>query len=412
MSGIGPYNTDLAEHLVAHGHDVTVLTTFPHYPRYQWMQREGIYRSECINGVKVKRLRVVLPRRSNAFWRVVFDTSVGLSFVVNAARLKRPDVVVATVPTLQGGFVATLLAWVWRTRAVLTIQDLPVETGLAVGMLRQGIGLRLARRIEGMVFRVAHHCVVISEQFRESLIAKGVHPSNVTLIPNWVDLDRVRPGSPDAEVRRHLAGSPNGFILLHSGSMARKQGLHIVIEAARLLAAEDRIHIVLVGDGPAKADLERMVAIAQMTNVRIVGFQPTDYFPKMLAAADAVLLNQRADVVEAVAPSKLLHYLAAGRPVLAAVNDQSVAARIVAASGGGVVIRPEDPEMLANAVKKLSADPGLRAELGRRGRAYAEEMFARDRQLASWEAVVTTAANGSLGSHAESTTAYSVGPHH
>jgi len=388
QTGIGPYNTQLAEHLLARGCDVTVLTTFPHYPRYRWSVRPHLFHRERMAGVAVRRMRVILPRSSAAIWRVIFDSSVGASYLVNAFGIRRPGVVIATVPTLQGALVAALLARLWRAKSVFMVQDLPVEAGLAVGMLRPGLGLRIARWIESTVFRLGNHIVVISEVFRDVLLAKGLDPSKITVIPDWVDLDRIRPTVAEPGVRETLSGSTNGFLLLHTGAMAGKQGLETVVRAAEMLGPESDVHTVLVGDGPAKPELERVVASGGIRNVRFVGLQPEEYFPKMLAAADAVLLNQRANVVDAVAPSKLLNYMAAGKAVVAAVNENSVAAKLILEARAGLVVSPENPADLIRAIERLRAEPHLREQFGENGRAYAERHFARNEMLQRWYDIV------------------------
>jgi colanic acid biosynthesis glycosyl transferase WcaI len=385
MTGIGPYTTELAEHFAAGGHAVTVLTTFPHYPRYQWQGKPAIVRRERLGGVAVRRIRAILPRRATAAWRIAFDSSVGLGCLLNAIGVARPDLIIAVVPTLQSGFAAGILAKMWRVPSLLLIKDLPIEAGLAVGMLSGGLVFRLGTAFERLVYRMVDRIVVIGEQFRGNLLAKDVKPELIAVIPDWVDLENIKPLPADRDVRAHLAGSEVGFLVLHAGTMAEKQGLQTVVEAAGELAHERAICTVLVGEGPTRARLEAAIKERHLENIRLLPLQPQKYFPKMLAAADALLLNQRAGVVDAVVPSKLLKYMAAGRPVVAAVSENSVAARLIVEAGCGIVVPPENPAHLAAAIQQLCSYPDLRRKLGQSGRSYAEAQFSKERILARWD---------------------------
>ncbi len=354
------------------------------------MQRPQWFARQTEHGVEVRRARVILPRRPTAGWRIIFDCSVGASYLLNAFGVRRPDVVIATVPTLQGALVGAILGKLWGSPSVVLLQDLPIEAGLAVGMLTPGLLINLGRWLEGLVYRFATHLVVVGEAFRKNLISKGVPAMKISVIPDWVDLDRVHPAAPDQRIREELTGSANGFLVLHAGAMAQKQGLPTVIEAARLLATDNSIQIVLVGDGPARPGIEALIRDGDLRNVHVVGIQPDELFPRVLSAADALLLNQRADVVDAVVPSKLLTYMAAGRPVIAAVNPASVAADLITAAGCGVTVAPEDPRALADAIRTISQSPAERQASGLRGRQYAEATYAKPVALHAWEALLAS----------------------
>ncbi len=322
---------------------------------------------------------------------MIFDSSVGLGCLLNAFGVPRPNLIIAVVPTLQSGFAAGVLSKLWRAASVLLVKDLPLEAGIAVGMLRPGLLYRMGARFEHLVYRMVDQVVVIGESFRDSLLAKGVERAKVTVIPDWVDLDRIRPRPAEREVRRFLAGVDTAFLVVHTGAMAEKQGLITVLEAAKQLTGERGIYTVLVGNGPTRSRLEAAIEELNLHNVRLVDLQPADYFPKMLAAADALLLNQRIGVVDAVVPSKLLMYMAAGRPVIASVNAASVAAKLIIEAGCGVIVPPEDPIRLAGAIRELAASPDLRELLGRRGRDYAERTFDRVAILDRWDQFATNA---------------------
>ena len=386
--GIGPYTTGLAEHFRGRGDEVTVLTTFPHYPNYRWQARPGFYRREVHAGVVVRRLRVILPGGRGAIRRVVFDSSVGMSLLINSLGVSRPDLVLSVVPTLQSGLTGGILAKLWGVPSILLIHDLPLEAGLAVGMLQPGTLQRLGSRFERLVYKLATRIVVIGDRFRDNLLAKGIPDERISVISNWIEVGETTNAEPDPEMRRHLAGSANGFLVLHTGTMAEKQGLANVIEASRGLADDPTISTVLVGDGPTKSQLVAAIDKWGLTNVRILGVQPAEDYSRMLGAADVLLLNQRRDVVDAVVPSKLLHYMASGRAILAAVNADSVAAELILDAKAGVLVSPEDPRRLAEAIRTLRDNPELRERLGSNGKDYAERKFGKSPIMDQWDRLV------------------------
>jgi colanic acid biosynthesis glycosyl transferase WcaI len=144
--------------------------------------------------------------------------------------------------------------------------------------------------------------------------------------------------------------------------------------------------LALVGDGQSKRSLEEKVRTDGIPNVRFVPLQ--DDFPSTLAAADILIVNQLNDVVDSVAPSKLLAYMAASRPVLAVVNDRSEAAHVVRASGGGMVIPPGEPELFAAAVHRLRGDGALRQQMGLSGRKWVQSHFGKQEALTAWDAAL------------------------
>ena len=389
VTGIGPYTAGLCEHFVRRGDSVTVLTAFPHYPRWRFEPAHtGKLRSvEDINGVEVRRGWVSLPRSNSAGQRVLYDTSLAVTTLLNSLTVERPDRILCVSPPLQVALAAVLLGRRWGVPVILQLQDLVPDAALATGMMGEGIALRTGRTLERMVYRGVTRIVVISDGFRSNLLAKGVPESKLVMIPNWANSDAIQPMERDGAFRGAGGFLPEDFLVLHTGNMGKKQGLESAVRAATILREVPGMKLVLVGDGLDRPRLEQAANQHQASNVQFFPLQEEDLFPSVLAAADVLLLNQRAAVVDAVIPSKLLAYMAAGRPVLAAVHPDSEAARVIRAAECGLIVPPEDPQALAGAVRQLAEDPGGCARLGANGRRYAEAHFARPAVLSRYEAL-------------------------
>ncbi len=385
-TGIAPFTTGLCEFLVQRGHRVTVATTFPHYPEWETHRAyAGKWsHTETCNGVALKRKQVFLPGRATTARRVLYDTSLGVGVVLSGVRVPKPDLILGVLPPIQAGAAARMLARYHRTPYVLWIQDLALEAAMSVGMMRESLALRVARRLEQWTYAGAEKIVVISEGFQETLARHGVPESKITYLANWADTDFFSPAAQNG-FRHSYEISDNTLVVMHAGNMGVKQDLENVLHAAQQLQERSEIEFLFVGDGSQKNGLMQYAQQARLPNVRFLPLVPNDQVPAMLAAADILLLNQHRDMVEAVIPSKLLSYMAAARPIVIAAHSDSTASHQVRAANCGVWVQPNQPDALANAVMQLARDAELRARLGQRGRAYAEKHFARETLLCEFE---------------------------
>jgi glycosyltransferase involved in cell wall biosynthesis len=171
--------------------------------------------------------------------------------------------------------------------------------------------------------------------------------------------------------------------------MGAKQDLINVVAAAEILRDETRIKITLVGDGTERSKIDAAVRAAKLSNIRLLPLQPTIDFPSVLAAADLLLINQAPMVIDSVLPSKLLAYMAAARPVLAAVHHDSTAADLVRRASCGLVAGAGQPDALAGSIRSMAAssrDNDIdRSGMGNRGRKYVAQHFDRDSILNQWD---------------------------
>ena len=388
--GIGPYTTELAEHLAASGHAVTVLTSFPYYPHGRIDSRyrgRGLFLAESINGVRVIRSPMVLPgSHRSAFRRVLFDSSQAVTALMASAAIGAVDLVICISPPLQMGITAWLIALSRRARFVLQLQDIVPDAALSVGMMREGALIRLSRRLERFVYSRAHLIAVISQGFADNLMSKGVPEEKLRILPNWVETARFNSRA-DPKVRAALGAADGETLVIHAGNMGAKQGLETVIDAAAELRGE-RIVLALVGDGYHRNSLEAHAESVGRSNLRFFPIQ-TD-LPATLASADILVLAQRGKVVDSVVPSKLLSYMAAGKPVIASVNELSEAGRMIRMAKCGVVVPPEEPMALAVALRDLHRQPENGRSLGDAGRRHVTEHYERSDVLRQWSKLVKT----------------------
>jgi colanic acid biosynthesis glycosyl transferase WcaI len=367
-TGIAPYTTGLAEHLVGRGASVEVVTGFPHYPNWRLFPsyERGFGRQESVRGVKVVRCRQFTPRRHNGPSRACYEISWFLSGLTH--RPKAADLVIGITPNLAGAALAWRAAARARAPLGLLVQDLTGPAASQSGITGGAVIPRLAGRLEGTMLRRADRVAVVSEGFVPYLSEVGVPVGRVHEVRNWT---RVIPASMSKDVARASADLPlHSRLVLHAGNMGAKQALDSFVEAARLAeAVHPDLHFVIMGDGNQRERLE--AAAGGLHNLSILPPRYGDAYFEALSAADVLVVNERASVRDMSLPSKLTSYFMSGRPVLAAVRSDGATARELERAGAGFVVAPEDPGALLAGVCKLVGDRDLADSLASSARTYA-----------------------------------------
>ncbi|MBI4446467.1 MAG: glycosyltransferase family 4 protein [Acidobacteria bacterium] len=390
-TGFAPHTTALCEHLVTQGHAVTVLTGFPFAPYWKrWPEyRRRWAAQECANGITLIRLTHFIPRRPGRLLdRLLMEGSFALAagFLALFRLRTRPDVILYVGAQPSIAMLATLLASMWRVPCVVKITDLAAQAAADVGIVKMPWLTGALKAFEYRAYSQADGAIVLCSSFRQSLLADHYPADQIRVICDSVDLNEIGPGADGRGFRREHQLKDGDFVVLYSGSMGAKQGLANVIEAATLFNGCDATKWVIVGEGELKAQLEKLVREYKLSEkVRLLPLQPREKMSAMFSAADILLLNQLTSVKDTVIPSKLLTYMAAGKPVLAAVNASSQAGALLRESGGGMIVKPEDPSALAHAVNELQKDRALLDTWGRRNRLYAETHFDRQKIVAAQE---------------------------
>lgn len=366
-TGIAPYTSDMAEHLAASGHHVTVITGFEHYPAWRVEAGERRMRSEeTRDGVRVLRRRHYVPRSQSAIRRAMYEATFFLHGALS--RPERPEVVFGVIPSLSGGLLARLFAARARAPYGLIFQDLMAPAARQSGI---GGGTRVAgatATLERWATAKARTVAIASESFRPYLRATGVEEARIVDLPNWSHLGA--PTADRATTRERLGWPADCTVVLHAGNMGLKQGLEQVVEAARRAdALEAPVMFVLMGEGSQRAALEARAR--RITRLQFLPFQPEDEVPNVLEAADVFLVSERATVIDMSLPSKLTSYFAAGRPIVAAVPPGGSTAREIVRSGAGVIVPIGDTDALNRVVARATEDPDWARTLGDAGRRYA-----------------------------------------
>lgn len=385
--GIAPLMTELAEGLVTRGHQVRVVTGMPNYPQRQiYPEYKGkVFCQEERNGVLIQRSCVWIRPKPGLVTRMLLDGSFVASSIFQALKGWRPDVILLTVPPLPVSIPASLLGWIYSCPVVLNLQDILPEAAVHVGLLTNKLAIQVFEALEKYAYRTAHTISVITDGFTENLVGKGVPVDKIRCIPNWVDVQFIRPLPKTDNLFRRVHHLQDKFVVMYSGNIALTQGLQTVIHAAAQLKHVPEIVFVIVGEAKALDALWKLCVEHKLDNVLLLPFQPREQLPEMLAAADVGLVMQKQNVVAFNMPSKIQVLLASGRPIIASVPATGTAARAIRQSGGGVVVEPENPDLLADAILDLYKNPAKAETLAQQGRRFAVSQYSFEQALHRYE---------------------------
>lgn len=349
----------LVDTLVAAGAYVDVVTGVPHYPVWKVMEeryRRGLRWRERFGAARLTRVRHAVPARPNLFGRMRQESS----FAVLAAphvRTSTADVIIAVTP-LVGAMVAAHAGRRGRPLGVI-VHDLAGNAAVQSGSTG-GRAAKIVGAAEYALLARADKVGVITPRFEPALVSHAVAPDRVTVLPIFTHVN----GSPlsVAQARRELGWDETRPTVVHTGNMGMKQGLEYAVGAAQLAAdmASD-IQFVFVGDGNQRPQLE--VLASGLSNLRFLDSVSDEDYPTVLAAADILLLHERPGAAEMSLPSKLTSYVAARRPILAAIDDHGITKSLLDTYGAAITVPSGDARAMLDAIHRLDHDEAKVAEL-------------------------------------------------
>ena len=295
-------------------------------------------------------------------------------------RLGKPDVLVTeTDPPLVGLLGLFFKHW-YRCRFLYYCQDIHPDVGLVTGRLRNRFWVGLLWAANALILRAADRIIVVGDDMKERITAKGVSADRIDVVPNWADSRVVQPTDDAKPIRGHH-GLDGKFVVMYSGNVGLSQALEKVIEAAEILRDEHGVHFLFVGEGASKERLQRLAAGKLLSNVTFLPYQPKAALGETLGAADVHLVPLQRGVAGCIVPSKVYGIMAAGRPFIAAVEESSDVGQVAREFSCGLVIPPEDPAALAEAVQWCRTHPRELVRMGANGRKALVEHF--DRPIAT-----------------------------
>ncbi|MCP3991582.1 MAG: glycosyltransferase family 4 protein [Actinomycetia bacterium] len=393
----GEVMTKLVEGLADRGHEANVVTALPWYKGHrvdpEWKGRP--WRVERTEWGKVVRVWPFPTDKTNIAARALgFGGFTALASAA-ALALGRHDAVLAMSPPIVLGDAGLLAARRWRVPFVLNVQDIFPDVAVDLGALSNPRVIAAAERHERRLYRLADAVTVLSQDQADNVTAKldldgsdrGSTGQKVHIIQNFVDRDRIQVVDKNNDYRRrHDLGHKT--VVMYSGNVGLSQSFDLIRVAAEQWQLRSDIQFVINGEGAARPEVDRWASA--LDNVTVVDFAPRDQVSQVLGAADVQLILLKRGLARSSTPSKMYANLAAGRPVLASIDEGSEVATTLAAAGAGVSVPPEDHDAFQKALGAMVDDPSRLETMGRDARAYVERCMTPQEQAERYESLFAT----------------------
>src|SRR5437867_4534335 len=377
----------LCEGLTACGHEVSVITGFPHYENFRiWDEYRGkLVQRGRYGEMDIVRLYVYAPGKKSMVNRLLSYVSYNtLATLAGALSRRQWDVILCPNGSFFTGITAWLLEKMKSAPFIYNVQDLYPDVPVRAGQLRNPYAIAALRSMEQFMYRKAAHITVITPAIRENLLGKGVPTDKMTVIPNFVDTDFIRPLAKDNDFARAHALADK-FVVTYAGSFGYVYDLETMLDAASLLSSQKDLLFLIVGHGVAKSELEKKARELKLANVRFMPFQPRESLPWLRASSDVQLCLYKNGAATDSFPSKIYEIMASGRPLLASSDSESGVENAMKTAECGLCVRPGNAEHLAEAILDLYHNPSLREAMGHRGRRYAEENHSKHAVVARYD---------------------------
>ncbi len=371
------------------GHEVTVISCVPHHPMGKAFPgyQNRLIQSENKDGINAIKVLTYITANQGFLRRSINYLFYMVMAVLVALLLPRSDLVISTSPQFFNGVAGLLVARLKRVPWLLEIRDLWPASMLELGVITHQPLINLLQAIERLLYRQADHIVPVSDAFKQHIVKCGGSHERMTVIKNGVDLDFFDNSLPQDRAYARQLAVEGKFVATYVGTHGMAHGLDTILDAAELLSTRTDIMFLMVGDGAERDRLERQVIQRGLTNVKMLGQLSKREMPRIWSISDASLvLLRKLDLFKTVIPSKIFESMAMQKPIILGVDGES--RRIIENAGAGIVIPPEDPAQLAEAVVKLADSPHLCQHLGHCGYQYTAKYFDRKRLAMRFEEIL------------------------
>ena len=382
----GTRHYEMARFLVQRGHTVTIIASPISYITGHSKQEKITWLTEQHPepGITVLRSYAYPALHRSFFHRLVNFFSFMFSSFITGLRVKNVDVVWGTCPPIFQGVTAWLVARLKGIPFLFEVRDLWPKFAIAVGVLKNPVIIQMSEWLEKFLYRRADRLIVNSPGYIEHVAERG--GKHVTLIPNGADPAMFDTPADTFAIRQSL-GLEAHYIVLYAGAHGLSNDLGVVLQAAKKLESEPMIHFLLVGGGKDKPVLIQQAEQLNLTNLTFLPARSKTEMPGMIGASDACLaILKPIEAFRTTYPNKVFDYMAAGRPVILAIDG--VVREVVENAQAGIFVHPGNPEALAFAIMDMVAHRERGHKMGIAGRQYVEKHFSRAESAAQLAALL------------------------
>ena len=376
----------MAMELVRRGHQVEVVTALPNYPRGEFFEGypAKLYAKEILDGIVVHRVWLH-PAMGGGIGRMLNYATFSATCLYGLFRAGKPDYLLVESPPLTASIPAYIASRFWNIPFIFNVADLWPDAIVDNGFLKPGLILRVFQELETWSYRRAAFVNAVTDGIRQALLSEKAVPAEKVLhLPNGADTRLFHPSEPDLLLKREL-GLEDKHIVLWAGTLGYAHGLDFVLHAAQILSTQPDIHFLFVGDGSARKRLEMQARELHLRNVTFRDPVAIEKLPPYFSIAECALASLRPlPTHDGAKPSKIFPALASGKPVIFVGKGEC--AKLLEEAHAGIVVPPENPQALADAISKMFSSPDILRQLGDNGRRYVEDHFDWSNLISKWVA--------------------------
>ena len=383
----GTRHHEMARHLVHQGHQVTILASPVSYLTGKTRQHiiRWVQRQEDTPDLTILRAYTYAALHRSFVHRIFSFLSFMISSFLIGLSVRKVDLVWGTSPPIFQGVTAWLLARLKRAPFLFEVRDLWPAFAVAVGVLQNKTLISASQWLERFLYRRADRVVVNSPGFIDHVTQRGARL--VHLIPNGADPDMFAHIGASSTFRQEH-GLEKHFLVVYAGAHGMSNDLTVILQAADQLCQQNEIHFLLVGDGKEKSALIEQAQALNLINLTFLPPVAKLQMAEILSTADAgIAILKPIELYKTTYPNKVFDYMAAGCPVILAIDG--VIRQVVEDADAGIFIPPGQPEPMAAAVRSLANDPQRCRTMGQAGQTYVRQHFNRARLAADFADLLT-----------------------
>lgn len=364
---------------VKDGHQVTIITTAPNFPQGRPLAgyKNRWYFREDMEGVKVIRVKSYIAANEGFLKRILDYVSFMVTGGIAAMFQRRPDILISTSPQFFCAVAGWIVSRLRRLPWIFELRDLWPASIVAVGAMKEGALIRMLYWIEMSMYRAADRVIAVTKGLRQDLVDRGIPGDKVVVVRNGADTNRFTPRPKDPALVERF-GLQGKFVVGYYGTIGMGAGVQTAVDAGALLRDRDDIVIMLAGAGAEYDEVDKSIRDQRLTNVRLLPPFDQAEMPAVWSLLDAAIVMMKdRPLFKATISSKTFEALAMGLPVIMSL-PAGEATGLVDEYGFGINVRPENPQDMAAAIKRLADEPELTAVLGKKALAASKD-FSRER---------------------------------
>lgn len=385
LTGIGKYNGEMIDWLLSKGFRVVNFSTVPFYP--YWSVYKGyknqLYNKKCVNNYIDIRSWVYIPKSPGALKKIiseiVYFISLSLSFLLNLKSIRKSTLSIVILPPFFLPLLSIVFKVISKSKILCHIQDLQVDAARELKLLPKVL-CDLLDKFERWQLNHVDCLSTISEGMRRKMIKKGLN-DNILLMPNWSNIEFVRPTKNDFWLHKYLNLENSKKLIVYSGNIGEKQGLELILKVADKLRQREEFQFVILGEGLYKKKLQQKGRNMNLPNLTLGSLVPKEKINQMLNSSFIQLVIQKPEGADSFLPSKLTNILAAGCPTIITANKRTTLFDLMKPKNIGYVIEPENELALYNAIVEINDNDSLQHQLKYNSRKWAEENLKIDNCL-------------------------------